>query len=152
MITGDRKRYRVALVDQKGMEVELGHRNWDRETKKSALGVHAWLAGLNMEPYVAGVGLYDRENPLPIAYHAYHRTHYHVVTFVNGCLNDVDDGPYESQRDAFGAWGELLESWIDAGSHVVVTDNSASSGHRAVVDGIYVVKVEACEAHTCYEQ
>jgi hypothetical protein len=44
--------------------------------------------------------------------------HYHVVAFINGCLNDYDSGPIESLEMAQDHFAEIAPDW-ETGIHIV---------------------------------
>jgi hypothetical protein len=44
--------------------------------------------------------------------------HYHVVAFINGCLNDYDSGPIESLELAQDHFAEVAPDW-ETGIHLV---------------------------------
>lgn len=72
--------------------------------------------------------------------------HYHVVAFINGCLNDHDSGPYDTLDDARIALAEYVETdsdtmhdWISAGVDRFVQRN-----------GVYIAAIESCSEAECY--
>ena len=66
------------------------------------------------------------------------RKHYHVVQFINGCLNDSDSGPYTTLNDARGELHFLVNERRDMG-HAVKLE-----GKDRYVDGLYILKIEEC--------
>jgi hypothetical protein len=64
--------------------------------------------------------------------------HYHVVTFIDGCLNDYDSGPIEGLEDARAHLAEYVDqddwdSWEPAGVDRFVGATSP-----------YILKIESC--------
>ncbi len=66
------------------------------------------------------------------------RPHYHVVTFINGCLNDGDSGPYLTLKDARAELRELVQSYRDTNRPV------KRAGIDRYQSGIVTLKIEAC--------
>jgi hypothetical protein len=68
--------------------------------------------------------------------------HYHVVEFINGCLNDYDSGPIEALDEAQAHITGIVQS----------TDGHSEDGMDVYVEagedryerGIYILKVEEC--------
>ena len=74
--------------------------------------------------------------------------HYHVVQFINGCLNDYDSGPIDTLDDA----RELLKSLIDGDRDNALSVVEAGTD-RYIVKGVYILKIEECNEpfSVCYE-
>lgn len=81
------------------------------------------------------------------------RKHYHVNTFLPGCLNDDSDGPYTSRRDAECAAVWLANDYREQGW--TVTGNAKKGGYwaRRTPDSIsgYRIAVEDCTEGECFE-
>jgi hypothetical protein len=70
------------------------------------------------------------------------KTHYHVVEFIDGCLNDYDSGPFDAINDA--------REWIEN----IVADTpdlyEPSGESRYVrVNSPYILKIESCNEQEC---
>jgi hypothetical protein len=65
--------------------------------------------------------------------------HYHVVAFINGCLNDYDSGPIALEADADMA----LQGFVREAQEL--TDEPIrNTGYMRYQNGPYIVKVESC--------
>jgi hypothetical protein len=73
--------------------------------------------------------------------------HYHVVCFVNGCLNDYDSGPLESLDDARVALAEYANSDTDEFRYWVPAGVDRYQQH----DGLYTLVIEPCCDNECQE-
>jgi hypothetical protein len=71
--------------------------------------------------------------------------HYHVVEFINGCLNDYDSGPYDTLEDARGHIKEVINHPCQAGKIVPAGED------RYIVDDLYIMKIEECH-EDCEEE
>jgi hypothetical protein len=76
-------------------------------------------------------------------------THYHVVEFINGCLNDYDSGPIETLELA-------RESLAYNVSNLTVDENLeptyAPSGVDRYVRGLHTLKIEECTERECEDE
>jgi hypothetical protein len=63
--------------------------------------------------------------------------HYHVVEFINGCLNDYDSGPIDTLDNARCELDHLVNVWNDEEAYV-------PAGNDRYQRGIYILKVESC--------
>lgn len=72
-------------------------------------------------------------------------THFHVVAFINGCLNDYDSGPYDSRKDARHECRELAYSYFGDGTY---TEQWSADEYRVrrtpKSHGEYIIAVEEC--------
>jgi hypothetical protein len=66
------------------------------------------------------------------------RPHYHVVTFINGCLNDGDSGPITTKAAARAELRDLTQCYRDTGRTV-----RAAGKDRYQAD-IVTIKIEEC--------
>lgn len=69
------------------------------------------------------------------------KTHYHVVEFINGCLNDYDSGPFEDHYDALSHLQEMLAR-SEPGEYV-------ATAYDRYERGIHILKVEECTNEDC---
>jgi len=74
--------------------------------------------------------------------------HYHIVEFINGCLNDYDSGPYEDLADAQSDLKDMVENhnenalWFNEnGLH---EDPYVEEGEDLYTRNIYILKIEEC--------
>lgn len=77
------------------------------------------------------------------------REHYHVVSFINGCLNDYDSGAIDTLEDARIELAEYIDNspfdsfeacqWVPAGVDRYVQ-----------VEGLYIAKIESC-TEECFD-
>jgi hypothetical protein len=67
-------------------------------------------------------------------------THYHVVSFINGCLNDYDSGPIKTLEDARASLQDYL--WSGDG------ENFHEAGPDRYTDGFSITTIEPCN-DTC---
>ena len=67
-------------------------------------------------------------------------THYHVVVFIDGCLNDYDSGPIEDIAEA----REALAWQLDLGRGAVCGWKRTGEDRYQQIDGLYIVKIEDC--------
>jgi hypothetical protein len=64
--------------------------------------------------------------------------HYHVVDFIDGCLNDYDSGPYETLEDARSELRSIME-------HPMQLAKFEQAGEdRYIYDNIHILKIEKC--------
>jgi hypothetical protein len=68
-------------------------------------------------------------------------THYHVVEFINGCLNDYDSGPLDTLRDAATHMKEIVKENPDY----------ERVGPMRYQRGLYTLKIEDCSIVGCNE-
>lgn len=73
------------------------------------------------------------------------RQHYHVVAFINGCLNDYDSGPIDTFEDAVTA----LRDYMNEGGMQPDTEVSDVFGETRYQQGLYTIQVEACQEEAC---
>jgi hypothetical protein len=76
--------------------------------------------------------------------------HYHVVAFVNGCLNDYDSGPYESLEDARKELSEI----VDADNAYELEQDSnlwEAEGVDRFTRRLHILKIEECH-EDCEEE
>lgn len=66
-------------------------------------------------------------------------THYHVVAFMDGCLNDYDSGPYSTIEDA-----EQDLAWYLESGAMVPDAPIEDAGYLRYANGPYIIKVEEC--------
>jgi hypothetical protein len=64
--------------------------------------------------------------------------HYHVVRFINGCLNDSDSGPYTTLKDA------RAELKYCVSVHREMGETVKPEGKDRYVSGLYILKIEEC--------
>jgi hypothetical protein len=77
------------------------------------------------------------------------KLHYHVVEFINGCLNDSDSGPYESLQEAREGLQWFLDGYGDnADEHVQIEP----AGEDRYERGIHILKIEACTESECLNE
>lgn len=72
------------------------------------------------------------------------RRHYHVNTFVPGCLNDDTEGPYTNRRIAEQAATDLARGYRNYGYHV---EGNQLSGYTTYTELGYIgyrIVVEDC--------
>jgi len=69
--------------------------------------------------------------------------HYHVVAFINGCLNDTDSGPYADIESAREVLAELVADWHESAERI--NDDT----YRA---GLYTLTIEPCREAACDEE
>jgi hypothetical protein len=74
--------------------------------------------------------------------------HYHVVAFINGCLNDHDSGPYDTLEDARIALAEYVET---EATYSPYEWESAGVDRFVQVNGVYIAAIEPCSEAECYE-
>jgi hypothetical protein len=75
--------------------------------------------------------------------------HYHVVEFINGCLNDYDSGPFDSLEDA----QEVLNDIVKEGNKFPDTDELyVEAGEDRYERGLYILKIEVCNETECEER
>ena len=71
------------------------------------------------------------------------RPHYHVETFINGCLNDYDSGPYTSKKDAQedAAWyrSDQPNNWRHTGP---ITPLQVDRWEQ--IEGLYILAIVKC--------
>ena len=78
--------------------------------------------------------------------------HYHVVEFINGCLNDYDSGPIESLDDArleVAQWVE--DSRVEDDYGTVNGIPWEPTGVDRFTRGIHILKIEECH-EDCEEE
>jgi hypothetical protein len=71
--------------------------------------------------------------------HELPQPHYHVVAFIDGCLNDYDSGPIESEADADMALQEFVRE-----AQELTDEPIRNTGYMRYQNGPYIVKVESC--------
>lgn len=71
-------------------------------------------------------------------------THYHIVSFINGCLNDYDDGPYETLQVARAA----LDAFLDANDDTFPWQPAGVDRYEQQ-GGPYILKIEECTEADC---
>ncbi len=77
--------------------------------------------------------------------------HYHVVAFIDGCLNDYDSGPHEHIEPAREECAELAAEYYGEDTFVTDTGNSRYEVRRHEDSpGGYIVKVEECQQDECW--
>ncbi len=70
--------------------------------------------------------------------------HYHVVEFIQGCLNDYDSGPYETLEYAREEL-EDIRRWYEEN-----TDKPYKpAGADRYESGVHVLKIEECNEEDC---
>ena len=62
--------------------------------------------------------------------------HYHVVAFIDGCLNDYDSGPINDYTDALADLDWYMET--------TYPDTPTVAGQERYQVGPYIIKVEEC--------
>lgn len=77
------------------------------------------------------------------------RKHYHVVSFINGCLNDYDSGAIDTLEDARIELAEYVEN-SPFDSFDTVEWQAAGVDRFVQVEGLYVAKIEPC-TQNCLE-
>lgn len=87
---------------------------------------------------------YEDEERLP---------HYHIVEFINGCLNDYDSGPYESLADAQSDLADAVErgneeaAWNEENGYR--SEPYEPAGTDRFIRGNYILKIEECTETEC---
>lgn len=75
------------------------------------------------------------------------RGHYHVVTFINGCLTDYDSGPIATKKEARSELARILRDDRERGRRIV------KLGDGLYASGLYLNAIEECtepiEVCTC---
>jgi hypothetical protein len=71
--------------------------------------------------------------------------HYHVTSFINGCLNDYDSEALETKEDAITA----LESYISDDAY---DKHWKKLSDQLYVSGVYIAQVEFCRNEKCLEE
>ncbi len=79
------------------------------------------------------------------------RRHYHVNTFLPGCLNDGSEGPFTNLRDALAEATSLARSWRDNGYRVTGNQLSGYTTHTELGYIGYRIVVEDCTEPRCME-
>ena len=69
------------------------------------------------------------------------KTHYHVVEFINGCLNDYDSGPFEDREDARI---HLLETVNANNESPYRRRDYVQAGEDRYKRGLFILKIEEC--------
>jgi hypothetical protein len=78
--------------------------------------------------------------------------HFHVVEFINGCLNDGDSGPIESLSDAREELQRIVDDAASVGSwNPDMVDYYRPAGEDRYVRGSYILKIEECTEDECMD-
>lgn len=75
------------------------------------------------------------------------KNHYHVVEFINGCLNDYDSGPIDELIDAQTLLDEMVHQHNGFTSEG--EDKYLANGVLRYERGLYILKVEECSETDC---
>jgi hypothetical protein len=78
--------------------------------------------------------------------HANDAPHYHVVAFINGCLNDYDSGPFYYLENA----REDLRNYLEYGG-MQPDQEIVPAGTDRYTNGPYIIKIEECTEPECTE-
>lgn len=71
--------------------------------------------------------------------------HYHVVEFINGCLNDYDSGPYETLEDAREEVRQITEVHAP-GEYIQYGKDKYERSD------LYILKIEECTEKECEKE
>lgn len=74
-------------------------------------------------------------------YRRVNNMHYHVVEFINGCLNEYDSGPFEEREDARI---HLLETVNENNESEYRGHDYIQAGEDRYERGPFILKIEEC--------
>lgn len=79
--------------------------------------------------------------------------HYHVVEFINGCLNDYDSEAYETLDDARSDLSDMVERHNEEAAwnrdNGYRSEPYQAEGTDRYTRGIYILKIEECYETDC---